>query len=230
MKSAKITMIRANVTMLAVAVMLSMPVVALAGNLEPNAEPGPTMHTLDEIYDAVTAGCPDPGSASCDGVSVARTGQTISYAVGDDGDHEAGVATPNPRFTDNADGTVNDNRTGLIWMKNANCFGTQTWANAITAGNTVNSGECGLSDGSAEGDWRLPNLFELESLRDMGNHNPALPTGHPFTGVQSTFYWSGTSYSNNTVYAFDVDMYSGIVSGVDKSDYYYVWPVRGGAD
>lgn len=30
-----------------------------------------------------------------------------------------------PRFTDNADGTVTDNQAGLIWLKDADCFGTQ---------------------------------------------------------------------------------------------------------
>ena len=54
---------------------------------------------------------------------VPKTGQTVSYATGDDGDLQKGVAWPDPRFTDNSDGTVTDNLTGLIWLKNANCFG-----------------------------------------------------------------------------------------------------------
>ena len=83
-----------------------------------------------------------------------------------------GVAWPNPRFTDNSNGTVTDNLTGLIWLKNANCFGTQTWANALSAANTLNSGECGLTDGSAEGDWRLPNVREQQSLIDYGRFQP----------------------------------------------------------
>ena len=51
---------------------------------------------------------------------VAKTGQTTSYATGDDGDFEKGVAWPSPRFTDNDDGTVCDHLTGLMWAKNAN--------------------------------------------------------------------------------------------------------------
>ena len=52
---------------------------------------------------------------------VPKTGQTTSYANGDDGDLELGVASPNPRFTDNGDGKVTDNLTELIWLKNAKC-------------------------------------------------------------------------------------------------------------
>jgi hypothetical protein len=54
--------------------------------------------------------------------AVERTGQTMSFAAGDDGDIKAGVPFPSPRFTDNGDGTVTDHLTGLIWLKNAYCF------------------------------------------------------------------------------------------------------------
>ena len=79
---------------------------------------------------------------------------------------EKGVAWPNPRFTDNGNGTVTDNLTGLIWLKNANCFGAKDWAMALSDANTLNNGECGLTDGSVEGDWRLPNVREMQSLID----------------------------------------------------------------
>ena len=35
--------------------------------------------------------------------------------------------TPECRFTDNKDGTVTDNMTGLVWLKNMSCFGIQDW-------------------------------------------------------------------------------------------------------
>jgi hypothetical protein len=208
------------------AIMLMMPVAVMAGNLEPSGPPdNGTMHTLDEIYDAVLEGCPN-----CDGAPVAKTGQTTSYGTGDDGGHEAGVVSPSPRFTDNTDGTVRDNLTGLIWLKNANCFGPRNWATALTDCNTLNSGECGLTDESAEGDWRLSNIKELQSLIDFGNYNPALPTGHLFSGVQSDYYWSGTSYAINPTFAWYVSMYNGSAYYDNKSLSYYVWPVRGGND
>ena len=83
--------------------------------------------------------------------------------TGQDGDWQKGVAWPNPRFTDNGNGTVTDNLTGLTWLKNANCYGTRVWATALTDANTLNSGECGLTDGSVEGDWRLPNVRECRA-------------------------------------------------------------------
>ncbi len=217
---------------LAVAVMLMVPVTVLAGDLEPSAAPGSTMHTLDEIYEVCAGNC--PGSTT--GAPVAQTGQTTCYdasgtviacaGTGQDGEHQAGVASPAPRFTDNGDGTVTDNLTGLIWLKNANCFGTRDWATALSDCNTLNSGECGLSDGSVEGDWRLPNRNELNSLVDAGNYGPALPTGHPFSNVQSSYYWSGTSYAGYTDHAWLVSVSYGHVNNNNKSYYLYVWPVR----
>ena len=75
---------------------------------------------------------------------------------------------------DNGDGTVTDNLTGLIWLKNANCFGLRNWEQALTDCNGLAHGQCGLTDGSSGAQWRLPNLFELESLRDMRYWEPAL--------------------------------------------------------
>ena len=51
---------------------------------------------------------------------VPQTGQTDYYAAGDDGALQKGVPWPTPRFTDNGNGTVTDNLTHLIWLKNAN--------------------------------------------------------------------------------------------------------------
>ncbi len=159
---------------------------------------------------------------------VAKTGQTTSYAAGDDGALQKGVAWPNPRFTDNGNGTVTDNLTGLIWLKNVNAFGARNWATALTDCATLNSGEVGLSDESAEGDWRLPNVQELQSLIDYGRFNPALPSGHPFTGFQSYFYWSSSTVSVSTNDAWFVYLYVGNVGNGTKEAMHSVWPVRGG--
>jgi hypothetical protein len=52
------------------------------------------------------------------------TGQTTSFADGDDGDIQAGVPFPTPRFTDKGNGTVKYSLTNLTWLKNANSAGS----------------------------------------------------------------------------------------------------------
>jgi len=161
-------------------------------------------------------------------IQIPRTGQTTSYGAGDDGTLQEGVAWPSPRFTDNGDGTVMDNLTGLIWLKNANCFGNVAWTVALTDANGLASGTCGLTDGSPAGEWRLPNREELMSLIDYSHSSPALPPGSPFTGVQSE-YWSSTTSAFNTPGAWAVNMPDGVVSSHTKTATdAYVWPVRSG--
>ncbi len=136
---------------------------------------------------------------------------------------------PEPRFTDNGNGTVTDNLTGLIWLKNANCFGIETWTQALADVNGfLMSGQCGLSDGSVLTDWRLPNRKELSSLVDFGESSPVLPLGHPFTSVQSSNYWSSSSFVVDPDVAYVVNMGEGSMLGFGKTGVLSVWPVRGG--
>lgn len=176
-------------------------------------------------------------SAATAKAPVPQTGQAISYAYRDDGNLKKGIAPPAPRFTDNNDGTVTDNLTGLIWLKNANYFRQKNWDSALTDCNALESGSCGLTDDSVIGDWRLPNLFELESLRNMAYANPCISNaagnaswieGDPFINVQSNCYWSGTTYANIAFSTWTVNMDTGNVNHLDKNNSYYVWPVRGG--
>jgi len=134
-------------------------------------------------------------------------------------------------FEDNGDGTVTDNLTGLIWLKDANCLSAQTWANALSAANGLADGSCGLSDGSSAGDWRLPNVNELSSLFDPNLAAPYLPAGHPFQDVQSSAYWSSTTSQYFPDEAGYVSLVNGFVGTVDKGGTgvpIYLWPVRGG--
>lgn len=126
---------------------------------------------------------------------LANTGQQTSYVSGDDGSKRKGTAwTAGNRFTDNQNGTITDALTGLIWLKNAGCFSPTLWSNALADVNQLASGACGLTDGSSAGQWRLPNINELESLVDASANGPALPTGNPFTNISNGVYWSSTSY------------------------------------
>jgi hypothetical protein len=217
--------------MLVMAIGSVVPVPALAGDLEPPGPPAATMVTLQQIYDKLDE-C--TGGGSC---GVPKTGQTGCWdasgnpidcaGTGQDGEYQAGVSV-DPRFTDNGDGTVTDNLTGLIWLQDADCFGKRDWTNALSDANTLADGLCGLADDSVAGDWRLPNVRELHSLIDFGEYIPALPSGHPFSGVQSSYYWSSTAHANYPNAAWRVGLSYGFVDGGNMSYPHYVWPVRGG--
>lgn len=134
---------------------------------------------------------------------VAATGQTTSYRTGDDGDLQKGVAIPPPyqslRFTDHGDGTVTDELTGLMWAKDANMDGVKTWNAAIDYAKNLS---LGTSCGEPRTDWRLPNVNELQSLINHANYNPVLPTVHPFSDVQSNYYWTSTTSGQFNSYAW----------------------------
>jgi hypothetical protein len=192
-------------------------------------------------------------SAGGASAAVPQTGQTPTVPrnpalTGSDGNLQKGVAWPNPRFTNNNNGTVTDNLSGLIWLKNANCTdtvggvakgsGKLTWANALTWSNALANGFCSLTDGSTAGQWRLPNRKELDSLVNLAYANPALSNatgtaqwteGDAFSGVRSNDYWSSTSYADDTSFAWGLSLYDGYVSYRAAQSYAtYVWPVRGG--
>jgi len=158
---------------------------------------------------------------------IPRTGQKVSIGPRDDGALQKGVVWPTPRFTDNNNGTVTDNLTRLIWLKNADAFGWRTWTQALSDANSLASGIAGLTDGSQAGDWRLPNVHELLSLIDFGRFNPAITANHPFTQVESVSYWSSTP---NTMYvqqyAWYVHFNMGNVSYSGMGSTHRVWCVR----
>jgi hypothetical protein len=108
---------------------------------------------------------------------------------------------------DNGNGTVADTVTGLIWMKQANCI-NQTWASAITTISTLASGQCGLTDDSTAGSWRMPNRHEMLSLSDRGLNNHADYFDTSWVGnnptinsqssvfnnfIQFQYYWTSTT-------------------------------------
>lgn len=170
-----------------------------------------------------TAKLPRTGQTRC----FDTAGATIPCAgTGQDGELQTGVAWPNPRFKDNGDGTVRDNLTALIWLKNAHCFGFRSWADALKDANGLGEGQCGLVDKSKPGDWRLPNTRELISVMDISTVAPALPIGHPFANLQPTLYWTSTSGQNFPVMAFFSLMSAGSTVFDHKDAELGAWAVR----
>jgi hypothetical protein len=158
-----------------------------------------------------------------------RTGQTTSYAAGDDGSLQNGVEWPLQRFWDHGDGSVTDNLTSLMWTKDAGTTviagcggGLKNWYDAIAYAACLNTNSyLGYTD------WRLPNRKELRSLIDYGQASPALPYNHPFDNAQLDWYWTSTTYAGNTAEAWAVNLNTGEVFATEKGDN-YVWAVRGG--
>jgi hypothetical protein len=185
-----------------------------------------------------------------------RTGQNKCYdsigaeigcaGTGQDGDILAGVPWPSPRFSDNGDGTVTDNLTGLIWLQDMNCLGTNyptevsgnraKWSDALIFVAGINDGTYALC-GAGHTDWRLPNRKELQSLLDYSRYTPALPEGHPFTNLISTYpfsYWTATSSGYvgddpNFYYAWYASLHDGMIDNSRKNWNPQIWPVRGPA-
>ena len=147
-------------------------------------------------------------------------------------------ADEKPRFTDLGNGTIRDNMTGLIWLKNANCFRWKSWDKAMDIAADLVSGQCGLEDGSIAGDWRLPSVWEWEDFFVKKYRNPAISNtegtgkwkpGDPFDNVQNLYYWSSNAYPDPTGRldnAYCVYLYYGIVHSKERALGLYVWLVR----
>ena len=147
------------------------------------------------------------------------------------------------RFVVCGDGAVKDNLTGLFWLENANCFGILNWADANVAAAQLGDGQCGLTDGSSPGDWRLPTDAEWQVIVDQANSNACSAPFFPdtlgtgccgpdpcaFAGVQSLFFWSSSTFASNPSSAWRANLFNGSVSNsFSKANSFFVWPVRAG--
>jgi hypothetical protein len=143
-----------------------------------------------------------------------------------------------PRFTDNGDGSVTDNRTGLVWLKHASCFKDRTWEEATNdVAQLAEGSNCDgmpLKDGSKPGDWRMPTIQEIMTLPVIEYFNPALSNtagtakwseGDPFVSVIPLYYWSSTRL--NGANAWYMYLYNGVLGISDLTQGFTVWPVRG---
>jgi len=112
------------------------------------------------------------------------TGQTGSYTTtsGEDSDFLL-----NPQsFTDNGDGTVTDNNTGLMWQKTDG--GEMTFESA--------SAYCTALTLGGYHDWRLPGNHELFSLNKYDVINPAVNTAY-FTKTAAEYWWTGETRADD---------------------------------
>ena len=177
-----------------------------------------------------------PVTGSSEVLPLTGAGDITGYTLDslEDGYMKKGLTWPSIRFCENSDGTVTDNMTGLMWMKNANMGGKKAWANAFDYIDSLNSsGTCGYTD------WRLPNAREIITLSNYGTDDIITwLTGQGFTGLSGSNmdYWTSTTNAGGSTRAWLARFAGGgilIHSGVAglsflKTDPLYVWPVRGG--
>jgi hypothetical protein len=170
---------------------------------------------------ALLVSCGPAGGNSDDDLvsNLPTTGQSTSYAVGDDGDLKAGIAWPAPRFSVSGS-CVTDNLTGLMWVSSPDAA-TRTWSAALDHASTLSL------DGHE--DWRLPNINELESLVNAAAADAAVwLNGQGFSGIQSSRYWTSTTYFNDTSTAAIVYLYDGSIGSNAKTfGGNFTLPVRG---
>ncbi|MDY0042245.1 MAG: DUF1566 domain-containing protein [Desulforhabdus sp.] len=118
---------------------------------------------------------------------------------------------------------VLDRETGLVWERNTDSI-KKTWLGAFYY--------CyDLSLGNRMG-WRVPTMEELTSLIDTSQDNPTLPTGHPFTNVQSSqssYYWTSSTDVTVPELAWGVGFYNDSIGRSNKLLEHYVRCVRAGS-
>ena len=131
------------------------------------------------------------------------------------------LATGVKRFTgsltDNGNGTVTDNHTGLVWQQAETV--TMTWEQALAYAQSLSLG--------GRSDWRLPNIKELQSVSDNNFRAPALNKTY-FPGATTTHYWSSTSLANDSTQAWYLDCDYGLTTYQLKTGSWHVRCVRGG--
>jgi hypothetical protein len=108
-------------------------------------------------------------------------------------------------FTDNGDGTVTDNNTGLVWQKYENAS-TYNWYQASGAYdatyNPTSQNVCGSLNIGGYSDWQLPSKKELITIVDY-----SIPLPGPiinttfFPNTNASNYWSSTTSAYGSYYA-----------------------------
>jgi hypothetical protein len=101
-------------------------------------------------------------------------------------------------YVNNGNGTITDRATGLTWTQNDNGDGV-IWDEALSYCEALNLG--------GTGDWRLPNIKELQSIVDFSRspdatNSPAIDPLFTLTpivdelGQNDWGYWSSTTLIN----------------------------------
>ena len=137
---------------------------------------------------------------------------------GIDQDCDGRDALSSDPFTDNCDGTVTDNVSGLIWLQNAGAFGQATWDNAKATAAALDEGDfTWLTDGSSAGEWRLPTKEEWEAF-------PTYDSDMFYGLYDDSNYWSSTEYDYYLAWHTHSPTWG--MGAMGKAYNAHIWPVR----
>lgn len=103
-------------------------------------------------------------------------------------------------YTDNGDGTITADATGLLWQKGENLtmnrLDAASLCDSLTLGGYV--------------DWRLPDVKELFSIVDVSGKVPSIDT-MTFPGANPGLYWSSNIVSFYSSYQWTIGFDTGFV-------------------
>lgn len=132
-------------------------------------------------------------------------------------------------YTDNKNGTITDNYTGLIWKKcvqgmtGSDCkLGSPSlriWGKAVA--------DCDEMNFAGKTDWRIPTLKELQSIVNTKEFDPAINKKF-FLNTPDHPYWTETSPAEYPANKFTVIFSDGSVYYRDINNYAATRCVRGG--
>jgi hypothetical protein len=120
------------------------------------------------------------------------------------------------QFSDNGNGTVTDNLTGLVWVKAVHTD-TISWEDALVYAESLSF--------AGQTDWRLPNIKELQSICQQTISNPTISNSFFSVGVKKI--WSSTTLPNQTTKSWFLDSREGIATYDIKANKHSVLCVRG---
>jgi len=157
------------------------------------------------------------------GATLMKTGQTVQYRSGDDGDIEAGravdftkLAAVNPfgninRFTDELGGSTYTNNIVIDWStyNGINVLGYRRTTNASNINwNNAIDGALAVSIGTFTTGWRLPNIKELQNIQNIGLASSDLFNYSPFNlNTISISLWCSNTLGVNTAYSWRFGIY-----------------------